>query len=181
MTGQREGETRSDRKDETICVRPIGVVHTEHTCIDKTPVQPVFAKGCRGRVEVFPEYAEGLRDIEGFSHLYLIFHMDRALPAKLVVKPFLDDVERGIFATRSPYRPNAIGLSVVELVGREDNVLIVDGVDILDGTSLLDIKPYTARFDYHETTRNGWQDLLDEETIGERGTQGYGNNASSGS
>ena len=154
-------------------MRPIGVVHSEHTCIDKTPAQPVFAKGCTGTVEVFPEYAAGLQDIEGFSHVYLLFYMDRAQPAKLIVKPFLDDVERGIFATRSPCRPNGIGLSVVELVGREDNVLFVDGLDILDGTLLLDIKPFTARFDCHKSTRNGWQEGLDDETAQERGRHGY--------
>ncbi len=156
-----------------IVMRPIGVIHSEHTCIDKTPVQPVFAQGCTGLVEIYPEYAAGLQDIEGFSHIYLLFHMDRAQPAKLIVKPFLEDVERGIFATRSCFRPNGIGLSVVELVRREGDILFVEGVDILDGTPLLDVKPYTARFDYRQTTRNGWQDPLDERTVQERGRQGY--------
>jgi len=90
-----------------------------------------------------------------------------------MVKPFLQDVERGVFATRTPCRPNAIGLSVVELVRREGNVLHLDGVDILDGTPLLDIKPYTTKFDLVETARNGWQDDVDEETAGQRGRRGY--------
>ena len=158
---------------DVITVRAIGVVRSEHTNPDQTPVQPVFAQGCRGTVEVFDEYAEGLRDIEGFSHIYLLFHLDRARSEKLIVKPCLDDVERGVFSTRSPRRPNFIGLSVVELLGRKNNVLFVDGLDILDGTPLLDIKPYTAGFDQRSNTRNGWYDGLDEETVGKRGRQGF--------
>lgn len=114
-----------------------------------------------------------MRDLEGFSHVYLIYHFHRSGPARLVVKPFLQDVERGVFATRAPCRPNAVGLSIVELVRREGNVLHLDGVDILDGTPLLDVKPYTARFDRIESTRNGWQDEVDEETARERGKRGY--------
>lgn len=148
---------------------PIGVIHSEHLVAQKTPVQPVYAKGCKGWVEFYPEFEEGLRDVEGFSHLYLIYHLHQAPPASLLVRPFLQDSEHGIFATRSPLRPNPIGLSIVELVRREGFVLYLEGVDILDGTPLLDIKPYTARFDRVETTRNGWQDEVDEETARQRG------------
>jgi len=152
---------------------PIGVIHSEHVVPEKTPIQPVYARGCRGEVEIYPEFEEGLSDVEGFSHLYLVYHLHRAESAQLVVKPFLQDVMRGIFATRAPRRPNAIGLSIVELVRREGNVLYLDGVDILDGTPLLDIKPYTAKFDFFRTTRNGWQDEVDEETAMRRGKRGY--------
>jgi len=155
-----------------IAYKPIGVIHSGHTKPEQTPIQPVFAQGCKGTAHIFPEFAEGLNDLEGFSHVYLLYHFDRAGPAKLVVKPFLQDVERGVFATRAPCRPNAIGLSIVELVRREGNVLHLDGVDILDGTPLLDIKPYTARFDRLERTRNGWQDEVDEKTARERGCRG---------
>jgi tRNA-Thr(GGU) m(6)t(6)A37 methyltransferase TsaA len=158
--------------EDAITYRPIGVIRSGHLVPEETPIQPVYAKGCTGRAEVFAEFADGLRDLEGFSHIYLIYHLDRAGPARLVVKPFLQDIERGVFATRSPSRPNTIGLSIVELVGREGNVLHLDGVDILDGTPLLDIKPYTARFDTFETTRNGWQDEVDEETAQRRGRRG---------
>ncbi|MCL5735227.1 MAG: tRNA (N6-threonylcarbamoyladenosine(37)-N6)-methyltransferase TrmO [Actinobacteria bacterium] len=158
---------------ESILLKSIGVIHSEHKCMEETPAQPVFAEECLGTVEVFPEYAAGLQDIEGFSHIYLLFYMDRALPAKLVVMPLLDDVERGVFATRSPYRPNAIGLSIVELLGREQNILAVKGLDILDGSPLLDIKPFTTRFDYRETTGNGWQDALDDDTARKRGLRAY--------
>ncbi len=156
-------------KEGGIIYRPIGVVHSDHTVAERTPIQPVYAKGCPGRAEIFPEFAEGLSDLDGFSHLYLIYHFHEASPARLKVKPFLQDVERGVFATRAPCRPNALGLSVVELVRREDNVLHLDGVDILDGTPLLDIKPYTAKFDRFEPSRNGWQDDVDEKTAMKRG------------
>lgn len=157
---------------EAIVYKPIGVIHSEHTRPEKTPIQPVFAQGCMGWAEIFLEYAEGLRDLDGFSHVYLLYHFDRAAPVRLKVKPFLQDVERGLFATRAPCRPNAIGLSIVELVRREGTVLHLDGVDILDGTPLLDIKPYTARFDRIEGTRNGWQDEVDEKTARARGCRG---------
>jgi tRNA-Thr(GGU) m(6)t(6)A37 methyltransferase TsaA len=149
--------------------RPIGVIRSGHPVTDQTPIQPVYAKGCKGEVEVYPEFAEGLRDLEGFSHVYLVYHFHRSGPARLVVKPFLQDVERGVFATRAPCRPNPIGLSIVELTGRKGNVLQINRVDIIDGTPLLDIKPYTARFDHVETVRNGWQDSVDEETARRRG------------
>jgi len=152
---------------------PIGVVRSEHRVARETPIQPAYAKGCMGRAEILPEFAAGLRDLEGFSHLYLLFHFHQSEPAKLLVKPFLQDVERGVFATRAPCRPNAIGLSIVELIRLEGNILYLEGVDILDGTPLLDIKPYTAKFDRIATTRNGWQDEVDEETAQRLGRREY--------
>jgi tRNA (adenine37-N6)-methyltransferase len=160
--------------NETIITyTPIGIIRSEHTTLEKIPIQPVYAKGCRGRAEIFPEYGDGLCDLEGFSHIYLIYHLHLAGPAKLKVKPFLQDVVRGVFATRAPCRPNAIGLSIVELINHDGNVLYLDGVDILDGTPLLDIKPYTAKFDRIETTRNGWQDEVDDTTAKLIGKRGY--------
>jgi tRNA-Thr(GGU) m(6)t(6)A37 methyltransferase TsaA len=157
----------------SIIYRPIGVIRSEHTAPEKTPIQPAYAKGCKGRAEILPEFADGLLDLEGFSHIYLVYHMHKAGPAKLMVKPFIQDVERGVFAARAPCRPNPIGLSIVELVRREGNVLHLDGLDVLDGTPLLDIKPYTAKFDRIETTRNGWQDEVDSATARERGRRGH--------
>jgi tRNA-Thr(GGU) m(6)t(6)A37 methyltransferase TsaA len=153
--------------------RPIGVLRSEHTKAEHTPIQPAYAKGCGGRAEVFPEFADGLCDVEGFSHVYLIYHFHQAGQAKLKVKPFLQDVERGVFATRAPARPNPIGISIVELVRREGNILYLDGLDVLEGTPLLDIKPYTARFDRIETTRNGWQDEIDEKEAQKRGRREF--------
>ena len=159
---------------------PIGVIRSEHVETDKTPIQPVYAKECKGRAEILPEFVEGLRDLEGFSHLYLIYHFHRAPPAKLKVKPFLQDIERGLFATRAPCRPNPIGLSVVRLVKIEGTTLHLEDVDILDGTPLLDIKPYTTKFDCIVTTRNGWQDTIDTKTAQKCGARGYCSAADAG-
>ncbi len=159
--------------ENLITYRPIGVIRSGHVAADQTPIQPVYAAGCAGRAEIFPEFEEGLCDLDGFSHVYLIYHLHRAGAVKLRVKPFLQDVEHGVFSTRAPCRPNPIGLSVVQLVRREGPVLHLEGVDILDGTPLLDIKPYTAKFDCIQTTRNGWQDEVDEKTAHQRGKRGY--------
>lgn len=165
---------------KVVTFRPIGIIHSGHTAMDATPIQPAYAKGCKGQAEIFPEFEEGLRDLEGFSHIYLIYYFHRAGSSKLIVKPYLQDVERGVFATRSPRRPNGLGLSVVELVRREGNVLHLDSLDILDGTPLLDIKPYTTRFDCIKTKRNGWQDEVDEKTALRKGRRGYRGSAAGG-
>ena len=153
--------------------RPIGIIRSEHTNAEKTPIQPVYAKGCKGQVEVFPEFSEGLRDLNGFSHIYLLYDFHQSQTAKLIVKPFLQDVEHGVFATRAPCRPNAIGLSVVELEKIEGRILHITGVDILDGTPLLDIKPYTQKFDCFDVRQSGWQDEVNEETAQQRGKRKY--------
>lgn len=159
--------------EETITYGPIGIIRSTHTDPEQSPVQSIYARGCCGRVELLPDFADGLRDLDGFSHVYLVYHFHRAGPTQLVVKPFLQDVERGVFSTRAPCRPNPIGLSIVRLVSRTDNVLHVEDVDILDGTPLLDIKPFTARFDGIPTTRNGWHEEVDEENARRRGRRGY--------
>ena len=153
--------------------KPIGILHSEHVTSENTPAQPVYAEDCFGVAEIYPSYASGLKDLEAFSHLYLIYHLHQAEEAKLTVQPFLHDDDHGIFATRAPCRPNAIGLSIVELVKREDNVLHLKGIDILDGTPILDIKPYSAKFDHIVATRNGWLDEVDEDTARQRGKRGY--------
>jgi tRNA-Thr(GGU) m(6)t(6)A37 methyltransferase TsaA len=120
------------------------------------PVQSALATGVQGTVEVFPEYAAGLGDLEGFGRIWLVYWFDRAKPAQLVVTPYLDTTPRGLFATRAPCRPNPIGLSPVRLLGIVGNILQVDGLDILDNTPLLDIKPYVPAFDAFEAKRVGW-------------------------
>jgi tRNA-Thr(GGU) m(6)t(6)A37 methyltransferase TsaA len=157
----------------TIPFSPIGVIRSEHTVAQQTPIQPTYAKGCRGRAEILPEYSQGLQDLAGFSHLYLITYLHQADPAKLIVKPFLQDVPRGVFSTRAPCRPNAIGLSIVELIAIEGSTLLLNGVDMLDGTPLLDIKPYCAKFDRIDHTRNGWQDEVDEVSAQKLGLRDY--------
>jgi tRNA-Thr(GGU) m(6)t(6)A37 methyltransferase TsaA len=136
-------------------MRPIGVIHSPFTDPDRTPIQPTRSQAI-GQVEVYPEFAEGLQDIEGFSHLILLYVFHRSSGYALRVKPFLDDVLRGLFATRYPRRPNPIGLSVVRLLARRDNALEIEGVDVLDGTPVLDIKPYVPDFDVRTQTRTGW-------------------------
>lgn len=134
---------------------PIGVIHSPFTAREGMPIQSSRSMA-EGQIEVFDHYVEGLRDVEGFSHLILLYVFDRAGEPHLTVRPFLDDERHGVFSTRHPARPNPIGLSVVELVRREEGVLHVVGLDVLDGTPLLDIKPYVPRFDHHTATRTGW-------------------------
>jgi tRNA-Thr(GGU) m(6)t(6)A37 methyltransferase TsaA len=136
-------------------MRPIGVIHSPFTDKKQTPIQPVRSQAI-GQVEVYPEFAEGLQDVEGFSHIILLYAFHQSEGYSLRVKPFLDDQLRGLFATRYPCRPNPIGLSIVRLIARHDNILEIEGVDVLDGTPLLDIKPYVPDFDVRENTRVGW-------------------------
>jgi tRNA-Thr(GGU) m(6)t(6)A37 methyltransferase TsaA len=157
----------------TVLFQPIGVIRSEHARPEQTPIQPRFAVGCRGWVELQPRFAAGLDDLSGFSHVYLIYHLDRAGAPRMRVTPFLQDVERGVFATRAPCRPNAIGLSLVRLVAVEGPVLHVDGIDVLDGTPLLDVKPYAPRYDAVENARGGWTEDVDELTAQQRGLRGY--------
>ncbi len=134
----------------------IGVVHSPHREAAGTPVQSALATGVTGTVEVLPEYAAGLKDLDGFERIWLVYWCDRARPAELVVTPYRDTVARGVFATRAPSRPNPIGLSCVRLLEVRGNVLSVEGLDVLDGTPLLDIKPYVPEFDAFEAKRIGW-------------------------
>ena len=153
--------------------RPIGVIRSPHVRPEETPIQPVYARGIAGRADLLPEYAQGPNDIEGFSHLHLIYVFHRVGSARLIVKPFLQDVERGVFATRAPCRPNAIGISLARLVRREGAVLHLEDVDVLDGAPLLDIKPYVTRFDVREDAVCGWQDQVDEPEAKQRGARAY--------
>lgn len=154
---------------DAICYRPIGIIHSGHHDPDHGPIQPCYADGCTGTVEIFEEFAKGLQDIEGYSHIYLLYHLDRAQPGSLLVKPFLQDIEHGIFSTRAPGRPNPIGMSLVRLLSREGNLLHIANIDTLDGTPLLDIKPYSRRIDCVIGTRDGWQDEVDDTTAAIRG------------
>ena len=120
------------------------------------PIQPASAAGVKGTVDVFEEYRAGLKDLDGFSHVVLLYHFHRSQGFSLHVVPYLDSQIRGLFATRAPRRPNPIGLSVVQLDGIENGILYVQNVDILDGTPLLDIKPYVPEFDSHADVRTGW-------------------------
>jgi len=137
-------------------IKPIGVIHTPHKKAAGTPVQAASAERVAGTVEVFPQYAAGLQDLEGFERIWLLYWFDRATTAELQMKPYLDTRERGLFATRAPARPNPIGMSAVRLLRIEANVIHIEGVDMLDGTPLLDIKPYVPQFDAFTAERVGW-------------------------
>ncbi|MEA3493047.1 MAG: tRNA (N6-threonylcarbamoyladenosine(37)-N6)-methyltransferase TrmO [Candidatus Margulisiibacteriota bacterium] len=152
---------------EEIRLKPIGVIHTPYKETKDMPIQGTFGKGTLGRVELFPEYKEGLLDIQGFSHLILIYYFNRAKEEKLIGKPFLEDETHGIFAIRGPMRPNHIGFSVVKLEKVEGDVVTFSEVDMLNGTLLLDIKPYVSHFDSRENVRNGWLEkhFKDERTM----------------
>jgi tRNA-Thr(GGU) m(6)t(6)A37 methyltransferase TsaA len=136
--------------------RPIGVVHSPFATIERMPIQASRAQGIAGTVEVFSEFQEGLQDLEGFSHILLLYHFHKAIGHSLKVVPFLDTEPRGVFATRAPKRPNPIGLSLLHLDGVQGNTLRVSDLDILDETPVLDIKPFVPAFDTRADARTGW-------------------------
>jgi tRNA-Thr(GGU) m(6)t(6)A37 methyltransferase TsaA len=136
--------------------QPIGIIHSPFQKTEGMPIQPSGAVGVQGTVEVWHEFSQGLKDLGGFSHIILIYHFHRSTGYRLLVIPFLDSVKRGVFATRAPKRPNSIGISVVRLARVDRNTLHVENIDILDGTPLLDIKPYVPEFDFYVAGRTGW-------------------------
>lgn len=137
---------------------PIGVIHSPFKEQKGTPIQPRFARDARGEVHVNHEYVEALADLDGFERIWLLFHIHRAGTWRPKVIPYRDTVERGLFATRSPSRPAPIGLSAVRLLAIAGNVLTVEGLDMLDGTPLLDVKPYVPSFDAYPDSQAGWFD-----------------------
>ncbi len=147
---------KSAAQPESFALRAIGLIRTPFLHSDGTPIQSAVSGGAEGSAELFPEFAAGLRDLEGFERLWLIYLLDRAVSAQLVTTPYLDRQQHGIFATRAPARPNPIGLSAVRLLGVDHNRLLVADVDMLDHTPLLDIKPYVPAFDVFPVSRVGW-------------------------
>jgi len=147
---------------EQIKYDPIGIIHTEYIEKENTPIQGFLASESKGWIEVFPRFADGLKDIEGFSHLILIYHFHKADCCSLITKPFLDKEKRGIFSIRYFNRPNPIGISIVKLDKVRGNMLDISEVDILDGTPLLDIKPYVPDFDMRHNVKVGWYDHASE-------------------
>jgi len=141
-----------------IKLRPIGIIHTPYKEPKGIPIQGKFRKGVTGTIEIFPQYQRGLKDIEGFSHLILIYYFNRSKEEKLLGRPFLEDDEHGIFAIRSPHRPNHLGFSIVKIEKVKGNIVIFSEVDILDKTPLLDIKPHVSHFDSRKNVKNGWID-----------------------
>ena len=147
---------------DEITIKPIGTIFTPHTSIEGMPIQPLAAKGVRGFIKLLPEYTEGLKDLEGFSHITLLYHFHKTEGFELVVTPFMDTQVHGIFACKAPKRPNAIGISTVKLISINENVIIIEQVDMLDGTPLIDIKPFYPRYDNRLNTKTGWLGKLKE-------------------
>lgn len=146
-----------------IKLKPIGIIHTPYRDSEVAPIQGRLKSNVEGAVEVHPGFSEGLKDVERFSHLILLYHFHCSGEPRLLAKPYLGEEKRGIFAIRAPCRPNPIGFTVVKLLERQANKLEVSGVDMLDGTPLLDIKPYVPKFDSVPEATSGWlEDKLSE-------------------
>lgn len=147
---------------DKISFSPIGIIHTPYTEQESTPIQGCFAPENKGFIEIFPEYADGLKNVDGFSHLILLYYFHKATGFNLLTKPFLDKEKKGIFAIRHFARPNHIGLSIVRLLQIKGNILDIGEVDMLDGTPLLDIKPYVTQFDIKQNVECGWYNTASE-------------------
>lgn len=144
--------------------QPIGIIHSPFTQQAGTPVQPSHDQATRGEIVLDEQYVDALHDLNGFSHIWVLCHLHQARPAKLSVTPYLDDKPHGLFATRAPSRPNPIGMSLLRLEKIEHNRLLVMDLDLLDGTPVLDIKPFVAQFDQREQSRCGWFDTAAKAT-----------------
>ena len=142
----------------SISITPIGIIETPFDNLKGMPIQPSGADKIQGTIVIDKGYEEGLSDLEGFSHIILLYHFHKSKGYNLMVKPFMDDQQRGLFSTRAPRRPNPIGLSIVQLIKIENNKISIQGIDVLNGTPLIDIKPYVPGFDAREVTKLGWLD-----------------------
>ncbi len=149
-------------------IQTIGTIHTPFQKLEQMPIQPGGAKEVRGQLLIDPQYQEGLSDLQGFSHIYLIYFFHEAKRTELTVTPFMDTSARGVFATRSPLRPSHIGLSLTKVIAVNDNIVTVEGIDILDGTPLIDIKPYIPQFETVDTVETGWMQSKTEAVINTR-------------
>lgn len=159
--------------DEKFYFQPIGLIHSPHKELSKIPIQPVYCKDIKGRVVLNVQYIDGLKNLDKFSHIYLFYYFNYSQKTCLNIKPYLSDEEHGIFATRAQHRPNKLGMSLVRLERIKDNILYVKDIDIMDGTPLLDIKPYIQRFDSRETSKSGWQDSVNNDVASVRGLRDF--------
>jgi len=163
----------AEKKRSIYSYRPIGTIRSPFRDPAGMPVQPGGARGVRGTVEIFEEFRAGLADLDGFSRIFLLYPFHQSTGYSLVVMPFLDTRPRGLFSTRAPRRPNAIGLSVVRLTGVRDGEISIEDVDILDGTPLLDIKPYVPAFDSYPKERSGWLSGCEEKVVPARSDERF--------
>ena len=158
---------------DAIEFRPIGLIHTPFKDLKDMPIQPAGARGVAGTIEIFPEFTAGLQDLGGFSHIMLLYHFHRAKQPALVITPYMDNKPHGIFATRMPPRPNPIGISVVRLVSIEGATLRIENIDVLDGTPILDIKPYVRNYDVHPCEHEGWLDGISQQAAVKRSDRNF--------
>ncbi len=149
-------------------MQAIGIIRTPFTSLEDMPIQPKGAKGIHGTLIIDEQYAEGLADLDGFSHIFLIYQFHKAKRTALKVVPFMDTQQRGVYATRSPLRPNHIGISIVELINIEGCTITVEGIDVLDKTPLFDIKPYIPAFDNVQESRSGWMQSSEKDVARKR-------------
>lgn len=152
---------------------PIGFIDTCYTTLADMPIQPKGAKESIGIIELRDSLKAGLKNLDGFSHIYLIYQFHKSAGYELTVKPFMDDKYHGVFATRAPRRPNPLGLSLVRLLAVEENTVKVAGADLLDGTPILDIKPYMEQFDAVSNVRNGWLTATQESVAQKRSDERF--------
>jgi tRNA-Thr(GGU) m(6)t(6)A37 methyltransferase TsaA len=153
---------------QPIIMKAIGTIHTPFDKLEDMPIQPKGAAEVIGTIELEEQYTEGLADLNGFSHIYLLYQFHMAQRTALTVTPFMDTTPRGVFATRSPLRPNHIGISIVKLIGVEKNIVTVQAIDILNGSPLLDIKPYITAFDAVQQSQSGWMKSSEDEVADKR-------------
>lgn len=139
-----------------ISYTPIGYFKTPFHALEDMPIQPTGAQGVEGTIEIVADYVEGLKDLDGFSHVIVLSHLHKSSGFKLTVRPFLDNSPHGVFSTRAPKRPNSIGFSIMRLKSVVGNIVTLEGADVLDGTPVLDLKPYVADFDNCDADRFGW-------------------------
>lgn len=158
---------------KTISMKALGTIYTPFEKLEDMPIQPKGAAEIIGTIELEEQYTEGLADLLGFSHIYLLYEFHMAQRTSLTVIPFMDTTPRGVFATRSPLRPNHIGISIVKLIGVEKNIVTVQGIDILNGSPLLDIKPYIAAFDAVQQSQSGWMKGSEDEVAEKRSDQRF--------
>ncbi len=151
---------------ENFKFKSIGVIHSSFKKLENMPIQPTGEKAMRGQIEIFPKYIDGLEDVDGFSHIIVIYHFHKCSKTKLTVKPFLDNYNRGVFSTRAPVRPNHIGISIVEVARIDKGIIHIKNIDALDGTPVLDIKPFVPNFDIPKTKiKLGWLDSVSENAV----------------